>query len=257
MEIIPTSQSLNLKGSILVVPIVSTGNVSQLAIDLMVCTLGLERVGIVDCDYVVPVVGGREGGEGGITTPLELYGKAGLNVVFLQQRSPVMKTFKGDFVKGLKSLVLGNEISALFILSGMDLSDRPDAHMNSPTYHLIPALLTNHEGKLHPAVHELAIHFPPLITTTNQTPGTELPVIPGSGVTRKLVSSLSPEFPCMGVILEYVLEGDNRADAALLASALSRSLHKELGMTENERWKEPPSWQQGLFGTAHDQSLFG
>lgn len=81
-----------------------------------------------------------------------MYGKTGLNVVFLQQRSPVMrvsvnsitsledihleftqsttkKALKTDFVSGLQSLVLKNEISAVFILSGMDLSDRPEAHM--------------------------------------------------------------------------------------------------------------------------------
>lgn len=52
-------------------PIVSTGNVAQLAIDLMISTLGLKRVGILDSRDLVPTVGGREDGEEGITTPLE------------------------------------------------------------------------------------------------------------------------------------------------------------------------------------------
>lgn len=102
-----------------------------------------------------------------------------------------------------------------------------------PTYHIIPYLLSTQEVKLHPAIHELASRFPPFITTEHQIPGTNLPVIPGSGLTRRFVSSLPSEFPCTGVILEYVLEGDNRADAALLASALARSLSKELGITGN------------------------
>lgn len=52
-------------------PIVSTANVSQLAVDLIIATLALERVAIIDPSYFVPVVGGRESGEPGITTALE------------------------------------------------------------------------------------------------------------------------------------------------------------------------------------------
>lgn len=80
------------------------------------------------------------------------------------------------------------------------------------------------------------------------------------------------------MILEYVLEGDNRTDALLLASAVAKCLQKDLGITGDgksmtdtsfiivslniylsalEPWKEPASWKQGLFGSAHDNSLFG
>ncbi|KAG8995012.1 hypothetical protein FRB90_000288 [Tulasnella sp. 427] len=129
--------------------------------------------------------------------------------------------------------------------------------MDSPTYQLLPSLSSNQGPYLHRSIRELAAHFPPLLTTAHKTSESGLPVIPGSGVTRRLVSSLPPEFPSTGVILEYVLEGDNRADAAILASALARSLQKELGISGEEPWIEPPSWQEGLFGAALDQSLFG
>lgn len=75
--------------------------------------------------------------------------------------------------------------------------------------------------------------IPPFLTrdpTPNQTLLDTIPLIPGSGLTRRIVTSLpaSPSFPPVGVILEYVLEGDNRADAQMLATAVAKVLQKEL-----------------------------
>jgi len=50
---------------------VSTANVGQLAADVLIATLGLERIGIFDPQYFIPVVGAREDGRRGITTPYE------------------------------------------------------------------------------------------------------------------------------------------------------------------------------------------
>ena len=50
---------------------VSTANVTQLAVDLMIATLSLVRVAVLDPRYCVPVVGAREDGLNGITTPIE------------------------------------------------------------------------------------------------------------------------------------------------------------------------------------------
>lgn len=89
----------------------SVANVAQLAVDLLIATLNLKRIGIFDARDLIPVVGGREEGEEGVTTPLErellensprtsspiyhssliVYGKEGLNVVVIQQRSPALK----------------------------------------------------------------------------------------------------------------------------------------------------------------------
>lgn len=44
---------------------------SQLTVDLLITSLSLKQIGVFDAKYLVPVVGGREDGEEGITTPLE------------------------------------------------------------------------------------------------------------------------------------------------------------------------------------------
>jgi len=167
-----------------------------------------------------------------------------------------MKSFKGDFVTALLSLIQQSRFSAVLLLSGVDLSDRPEAHMHTPTFHLVPTTpdIPNPRPQV---LQELVTHIPPFITTTHDTSATDMLVIPGSGLTRRIVTSLPTSFPPTGVILEYVLEGDNRADAKTLASAVARCVQKEFGVTGNERWREPLSWREGLFGSAHDQALFG
>ena len=52
-------------------PVVSTANVGQLAVDLLIATVGLQRIGVFHPQYFIPVVGQREGNREGITTPCE------------------------------------------------------------------------------------------------------------------------------------------------------------------------------------------
>jgi len=56
---------------------VSTANIAQLTVDLLIASLSLRLVGVFDSRDLVPVVGGREDGEEGVSTPLEreLFGR--------------------------------------------------------------------------------------------------------------------------------------------------------------------------------------
>lgn len=132
---------------------VSTANLPQLAVDLLISSLGLERVEILDklAKYLIPVAGGREDGKVGITTPLELFSKPGGNYpyCFLQQRSPVMKASakpifsdprltqemillkarKREFIESFTQFVIAGKFSSILLLTGLDLTGRTDAHM--------------------------------------------------------------------------------------------------------------------------------
>jgi proteasome assembly chaperone 2 len=89
-------------------PIISTANIGQLAVDLLIASLSLRCVGVFDARDLVPVVGGREDGKPGVTTPLEctfnalgilgigliyiaVYGREGVDILVIQQRSPALK----------------------------------------------------------------------------------------------------------------------------------------------------------------------
>src|ERR1700742_2804327 len=74
----PAVPDFNLSSRRLFVPVVSTANLAQLAADLLICTLNLERIGFLDDAYLIPAVGARDqsqdgfgGSRGGISTSLE------------------------------------------------------------------------------------------------------------------------------------------------------------------------------------------
>ena len=80
-----------------------------------------------------------------------------------------------------------------------------------------------------------------------------IPFIPGGGLTRRILSNLPESWEISAAaLLQFVLEGDNRSDASLMAAVVAKVLALEV-----REWKQPSSWQQGLFGTPHDQALYG
>ncbi|KDQ21531.1 hypothetical protein BOTBODRAFT_25969 [Botryobasidium botryosum FD-172 SS1] len=259
MEFIPTvdSEKLSFASSTLVLPIVSTGNVAQLAVDLLIASRGLRRVGILDAQDLFSVTGAREDGETGVTTPLEIFGKEGGSFYVIQQRSPVLKARKEHFISSFLDFVQQQKFGSLLVLSGVDVSIRSDQQMQNPTYHYVPVKAPSLAAPL----SSISTIVPPYSAPTQldlpasgehaQGQDSGVPFMPGSGLTRRLLSSLPPTLPA-AALLEFVLEGDNRADAQMLASVVA----KVLGL-ENVEWKEPSSWRQGLFGTPHDQTLFG
>lgn len=74
-----------------------------------------------------------------------------------------------------------------------------------------------------------------------------IPIMPSSGITRRLLAALSENSSKIEVsaILMYVAEGDNRFDAHVLARAVAKVLHANI---PEDEWKEPISWNLGLYG---------
>jgi len=246
----------NLHGKTLVVPIVSAANVAQLAVDLLIASLSLRVIGLFDSRDLVPVVGGREDGEEGVSTPLELFGKEGCDIVVIQQRSPVLLPRKQEFIDALLQFLQESKLSATLFLSGIDMSNRTDAQMITPTYYIRPPSSPSWESSPLSSISQLPI--PEYSSPVSQYPSAShdegpIPFIPGGGLTRRILSSLpeSWEIPT-AALLQFVLEGDNRSDASLLAAVVAKVLSLEV-----REWKQPFSWQQGLFGTPHDQTLYG
>ncbi|RDB25176.1 Proteasome assembly chaperone 2 [Hypsizygus marmoreus] len=245
-----------LSGKTLIVPIVSTANVSQLAADLLISSFSLQRLAIFNPEFLVPVVGGREDDEEGVTTPLELYGKAGSDLLVIQQRSPVLKSRKQDFVASLLDFIKSSGVGAVLFLSGVDLSNRTDSQMFTPTYQIQPSSCPSLAGS---PLHDLnklpiPVYTSPVLQASHS--GTEdgaIPFIPGGGLTRRILRALPDGWPIpTASLLQFVLEGDNRADAKLFAAVVAKVVGQ--GSTE---WRQPASWKQGLFGAPHDQTLYG
>lgn len=82
-----------------------------------------------------------------------------------------------------------------------------------------------------------------------------VPFIPGGGLTRRIFASISKDWPIpTASLLQFVMEGDNRVDAHLLAGAVAKVLNLD---SQIQAWRQPTSWDEGLFGAPHDQTLYG
>jgi proteasome assembly chaperone 2 len=127
---------------------------------------------------------------------------------------------------------------------------------STPTYHIRPPSSPSWECSPLSSISQLPI--PEYSSPVSQFPGAPhdegpIPFIPGGGLTRRILSSLpeSWEIPIVA-LLQFVLEGDNRSDASLMAAVVAKALTLDV-----QEWKQPFTWQQGLFGIPHDQTLYG
>ncbi len=188
------------------------------------------------------------------------------------------QAFKQDFVNFLFAFIRDYKLGAVLLLAGVDLSNRSDAQMrcvlfqaltiviyssqSSSTYKFIPMPGPQLDSTPLANISNLPTYsFAPAqhICGEEEPSKMDIPFIPGGGLTRRLLSSLSSsESPIAKIptacVLQFVLEGDNRGDAIYFARAVVELLSVERHVVA---WKQPSSWAAGLFGTTYDQSLYG
>jgi len=144
----------------------------------------------------------------------------------------------------------------------VDMSNRTDAQMLTPTYYIHPP--NTPPLALSPLSRLSQLPIPKYTSPVLQHPQSNthegsIPFIPGGGLTRRFLSSImQPKKKGWSIptasLLQFVVEGDNRADANLFAVVVAKVLAADTLIHE---WKQPTSWTQGLFGTVHDRSLYG
>lgn len=126
----------------------------------------------------------------------------------------------------------------------------------TPTYQLVPPNAPSLESS--PLKALLALPIPVYTSPVQQPPSDTdanagLPAIPGGGLTRRLLASVPAGWTIpTASILQFVLEGDNRADAGFLSAVVAKVIGADVA-----QWLQPGSWTDGLFGTPHDQTLYG
>ncbi|QRV82718.1 proteasome assembly chaperone 2 [Ceratobasidium sp. AG-Ba] len=232
--------------SVLILPVISAGNVSQLSADLLIHTLELQRVGVCDPTYHVPVLGSLDGlVDAGVTVPMELFGSPKDNIYVLQQRSPVLKDYKEEFVQKLMDMIQSSAFGNVLYLVGSDLSTRTDAQMSSVYYHALSKDTT--KGNISATPLGSIVDLPAFAGGVDAQDA----IIPGAGLARRLLSAPGSN-PPRAALVQFVAEGDNIPDAHAMAAMVAKVLK-----IETQGWKQPPSWNFGMYGTPHDHELFG
>jgi proteasome assembly chaperone 2 len=110
----------------LVLPALTVGNVGQLTIDVLICTFKCPRVGFIDDPFVLPAVEQSSSSADAFSTVFQLKEK---NVVFLQQRAPVMRGYASQFAANLISWTKRSNFKEIVLLFSADATRRSDKHL--------------------------------------------------------------------------------------------------------------------------------
>ncbi|KAK9108747.1 hypothetical protein Sjap_016807 [Stephania japonica] len=123
----------------LIMPALSTGNVGQLAIDLLVSTMNAERIGYLDDPFVLPCVGNDAYGStptGVLALPLEAYVSPHNSLTLIQQRSPVIKGMMIEFAKHVAEFAATNGREHVIVLSSLSSGRNPKVDDLRETYYI-------------------------------------------------------------------------------------------------------------------------
>eukprot|EP01135_Chromosphaera_perkinsii_P011409 Nk52_evm54s2391 gene=Nk52_evmTU54s2391 len=250
---------MEVTGTTFVLPAVSIGNVGQLALDVVVHTLGMERVGYLYTNTVLPMVGpdaygGEEEGETRLSVSCEVFYCRERGLLVLQQRAPVCKGREKAYVEEINQFVRecgrkpsngdrveevtsSSLLAGVVILTGCDSRARPDPGMNYGQYSQngegnweddgCRYLLSN-ESDDHPLLevyHSGAKAFEMSSHLVTRGVDEKYLRISGGGQSRKLYEALGKiERLPVAVLVCYCGEGDNIPDAYRLVKFAERVL---------------------------------
>lgn len=262
-------KSKSFEGYTLIVPAVSVGNVGQLASDLLISTMWLERCGFIYHDSILPLVGNDpyahpEADVCKLVTACEVYESKLHQLVIIQQRAPFVKGKMSSFRRWLTGWVKENKFEKLVILSSMHAHERLDIQLQGPQFRYIstPDLeAENKERFTHDVLKWIPLEGRPLL----EDPEGSL-YLPGGGIAKSLFEDCFKENIPAIVVLVFCAEGDNAQDAVKLAYNLNLwmdlidfkpkyDLDGKTIIKPASTWRVPSSWRL-LFGTAVDQTLF-
>ncbi|XP_040520775.1 proteasome assembly chaperone 2 [Gallus gallus] len=264
---------LDFEGFTLLMPAVSVGNVGQLAVDLVISTLRMPKVGYFYTDCLVPMVGNNpyattKENSMELSINAEVYSLPSKKLVVLQIRSPFIKNKYRPFCQTLLSWVESSKCARVILLSSSHAYQRDDEQLlGTPLrYLLTPALekaVEGHIQELKWKEMEKVAAYPGI------SDAEKVLHIPGGGITKLLFTESCSKGIHMAVLLKFCSEGDNIPDAFGLVNYLNEWLQlikiRRNSSTDaspereipdpSSLWKIPSSWRL-LFGNGLPPALF-
>uniref|UniRef100_H2Y8M4 Proteasome assembly chaperone 2 n=1 Tax=Ciona savignyi TaxID=51511 RepID=H2Y8M4_CIOSA len=233
----------NFESSVLILPAISVGNVGQLACDLIISTLQLQKIGYFCPECFLPLVGSNPfstANDQKLSLTSEVFHSAEHNITVLQFRSPLVKGKRKEFCEKLTTWAKVEKFSQLIILSSCHAFERKDNEITgSPFRCLISPTFKNLPTQLNWGVFD-------------KKENEEL-FIPGGGFTKDLYKVCCDSELAVIVLLTYCSEGDNIPDAMLVLDQLNK--WKEFCKNENTNWITPISLSH-MFGNPVPTGIF-
>ncbi|KJE93481.1 hypothetical protein CAOG_04268 [Capsaspora owczarzaki ATCC 30864] len=270
----------------LILPCESVGNVGQLCIDLLGATLlhqaatasskhtSFQRIGFLHSSALLPAAGNDAlapasvASQGNLCTAAEVFRDTSRKIVLIQQRAPIVKSRRREFATALTQWFTQHEFAKILVLASIDANIRRDSQLvGLPFRYLTSPSMMHLETKLgslgvrtvEPAA-DLQFLGDRVTEKTKQRA-----MFAGSGIARILFEQgVMMDLP-IAVLFKFCAEGDNRADAARLASLVSQLVTvvdappPPSAIADSEElpavWQSPASWH-AVFGAPAAASLF-
>uniref|UniRef100_A0A3Q2LIG7 Proteasome assembly chaperone 2 n=1 Tax=Equus caballus TaxID=9796 RepID=A0A3Q2LIG7_HORSE len=244
----------------LLMPAVSVGNVGQLAVDLIISTLNMCKIGYFYTDCLVPMVGNNpyataEENSAELSTNAEVYSLPSKKLVALQLRSIFINYKSKPFCEKLLSWVKSSNCAKVIVLSSSHSYHRNDLQLCSTPFKYLwaPSVQKSVQNKSH---NWEEMEKSPCIPEINDSEF----CIPEGGNTKTLCDEgRSKEIP-LAVLLKFVSKGDNIPDALGLVEHLNEWLQIIKPRCNDPTasallWKIPSSWRL-LSGSSLSPVLF-
>lgn len=273
---VPLAESTSWKDFIFVLPAVSVGNAGQLAVDLLISTLQMKKVGLIQDDSITPVIGSdpytgcfasRVGTlqlkpENGVTqsapalmTSCELYESTAHQLVVMQLRSPLIRGRKLSFLHRLLDFIKEKQFRETITLASSHAHERIDSQLEGDQFrYLVSSSSMSSDHGLLSQLKWLSLEYR---ESHDERDKDVNPYIPGGGFARQLfLLGKAQGVQNVMVFLVFCSEGDNVPEAFLLANRCSDWLRLFEGKRPN--WRVPSSWS-ALFGNpaAENELVFG
>lgn len=223
----------------MVIPSVSVGNVGQLAVDLLITSLNMKKVGTIWHPAILPSVGSDPffAQKDTVCTACEMYANETQKIAAIQLRSGLEFEKAVSFFQEL-TICLKNtlNIKNVIILTTTFAHEMHNISPNTFRY------ISNQEH----TEWTQNLNIPKIEPSSNGKY-----IVHGAGFAIKLYEYLiaETEFKC-SVIVKYTSEGDNRPDAVAMLELLQKILNIKV-----ENIVCPSSWQN-VFGNPPPVEIF-
>jgi len=272
---VPLAESTSWKDFTFVLPAVSVGNAGQLAVDLLISTLQMKKVGLIQDDGITPVIGSdpytgcfasRVGtlqlkpenagtqSAPSLMTGCELYESTDHQLVVMQLRSPLIRGRKSAFLERLLNFIIEKQFRETITLASSHAHERIDSQLEGDQFrYLVSAKSMTSDHGLFSMLGWLSLEHRDSHDDRDKDVN---PYIPGGGFARQLFLLAKPRRVNVMVFLVFCSEGDNVPEAFLLANRCNAWLQLIEG--ERPNWRVPSSWS-ALFGNpaAENELVYG
>lgn len=230
----------------------SIGNIAQLAVDLLISSLpNVKKAGYFNNHSIVQsILGYNPYNEtsGDLSLTIEFYECEEMNLIIMQQRAPLLKGKRNEFVRMLIDFIKNESFAETICLTSSYAYERVDSQLSGDQCRYLST--GNIVDKLVQDLNWLQLE------KRNNSECTEeksIAYLPGGGIAQKFYKLCKDEQLNAKILIIFAHEGNNIPEAFDLINYLN-SYKNYLIKCNRSQWQVPISWKY-LFGQGIDVSV--